>query len=60
VREVLELAHSDLITRNIEVVTQASRSSPPCWATVELQQVLLNLIVNACEAMSAHGRRNMP
>src|SRR5882762_5316408 len=56
VREVLELAHSDLITRNIEVVTQASPQLPAMLGDrVELQQVLLNLIVNACEAMSADG-----
>src|SRR5437899_659633 len=54
VREVLELAHSDLITRNIEVVTQPSPQLPAILGDrVELQQVLLNLIVNACEAMSA-------
>ena len=56
VREVLELAHSDLITRNIEVVTQASPQLPAMLGDrVEMQQVLLNLIVNACEAMSADG-----
>src|SRR6267378_743771 len=56
VREVLELAHSDLITRNIEVVTRASPQLPAMLGDrVELQQVLLNLIVNACEAMSADG-----
>jgi PAS domain S-box-containing protein len=54
VREVLALARSDLITRNVSVVTQLDSQSALVLADpVQLQQVLLNLIVNACEAMSA-------
>ena len=53
VREVLSLARSDLITRNVSVVTQLDPHAGLVLADpVQLQQVLLNLIVNACEAMS--------
>jgi PAS domain S-box-containing protein len=53
-RDVLALARSDLITRNVTVVTQLESQGALVLADpVQLQQVLLNLIVNACEAMSA-------
>jgi PAS domain S-box-containing protein len=52
VREVLDLAHSDLIERKVTLETQlASRLPPTRGDRVQLQQVLLNLIVNGCEAM---------
>jgi signal transduction histidine kinase len=54
VRDVLSLARSDLITRNVSVITQLDPGAALVLADpVQLQQVLLNLIVNACEAMSA-------
>jgi PAS domain S-box-containing protein len=53
VREVLALARGDLITRNVSVITQLDSHAALVLADpVQLQQVLLNLIVNACEAMS--------
>jgi two-component system sensor kinase FixL len=53
VREVLALAHGDLITRNVAVGTELSeRLSPVKADRVQIQQVLLNLILNAAEAMS--------
>jgi C4-dicarboxylate-specific signal transduction histidine kinase len=53
VREVLALARSDLITRNVSVITQLDPQAALVQADpVQLQQVLLNLIVNACEAMA--------
>jgi PAS domain S-box-containing protein len=53
VHEVLALAHSDLLTRNVSVVTQPCAPAPIVVADpVQLQQVLLNLAINACEAMS--------
>lgn len=52
VQEVLQLARSDLVSRSVEVNTQLSPDCPVVWGDrVQLQQVLLNLIVNACEAM---------
>jgi PAS domain S-box-containing protein len=53
-REVLDLASGELMARRIRVITDL----PPSIAVtrgdrVQLQQVLLNLVLNACEAMSA-------
>ncbi|HEX5073023.1 MAG TPA: PAS domain S-box protein [Gemmatimonadaceae bacterium] len=52
VADVLELAHSDLIQRAVVVSTRLAPSLPEVQGDrVQLQQVLLNLIVNACDAM---------
>jgi PAS domain S-box-containing protein len=52
IAEVLDLAHSDLIQRSVTVTTRLDPSLPSVAADrVQLQQVLLNLIVNACDAM---------
>ena len=51
--DVLELAHSELIERNVAVTTRLTPGLPNIRGDrVQLQQVLLNLIMNACEAMS--------
>lgn len=56
VHEVLTLAHGNLITRDIYVVTElAGHPVVIRGDRVQLQQVLLNLVVNACEAMDAPG-----
>lgn len=53
VREVLELAHSDLIQRGVTVITSLGSQLPAIPADrVQLQQVVLNLIMNGCEAMA--------
>jgi signal transduction histidine kinase/integral membrane sensor domain MASE1 len=53
VRDVLELGRSDLITRGVSVALQLDPNALPVLADpVQLQQVVLNLVVNACEAMS--------
>ena len=53
--EVLGLAHSDLLNRHVQVTTRLSADLPKIRGdSIQLQQVLLNLIVNACEAMAAN------
>jgi len=59
VADVLELAHSDLIRRGVIVGTDLSASIPEVSADrVQLQQVLLNLIVNASDAMADNAPRD--
>jgi PAS domain S-box-containing protein len=53
VAEVLALAHSDLILKDVAVSKQLGYELPAIHGDpIQLQQVLLNLIINACEAMS--------
>jgi C4-dicarboxylate-specific signal transduction histidine kinase len=53
VNEVLELAHSDLVVRGVAVNCRLAQGIPAVRGDrVQLQQLLLNLIANACEAMS--------
>jgi signal transduction histidine kinase len=55
VREVIVLEHSDMVSRNIVITTQLSSDLPFGLADrVQLQQVLLNLIINAADAMHAN------
>lgn len=52
VRDVLSLSHSDLVARNVTSEVRLARNLPDVWADrIQLQQVLLNLILNACDAM---------
>ena len=53
VRDVLELARMEMITRGVTATTKVEPDVPPVLGDrVQLQQVLLNLILNACEAMA--------
>lgn len=53
VRDVLKLMRSDLINQNVTVYTELARNLPRVIGDrVQLQQVLLNLVLNACEAMN--------
>src|SRR6185295_5619739 len=50
--DVLRLAHSELIGHRVTVTTRLTQGLPVVLGDrVGLQQVLLNLIVNACDAM---------
>jgi two-component system, LuxR family, sensor kinase FixL len=50
--EVLRLAHSELVAHRVTVTAQLAPGLPAVRGDrVGLQQVLLNLIVNACDAM---------
>jgi PAS domain S-box-containing protein len=62
VREALDLAHGDLAARNVDVATGLSPGLPAVRGDrVQVQQVLLNLLVNACEAMEQNdaGERKL-
>lgn len=52
VPQVIALEHSDLISRNIAVAVDLQTDLPQVRAdSVQLQQILLNLMTNACDAM---------
>jgi len=54
VREVVDLAHGDLLARGVKVSMRLQDGLPPVPADrVQIQQVLLNLILNGCDAMTA-------
>jgi PAS domain S-box-containing protein len=53
IQDVLKLVHSDLINQKVVVDCELARSLPTITGDpVQLQQVLLNLVVNACDAMT--------
>ncbi|MEZ0332451.1 MAG: ATP-binding protein, partial [Gemmatimonadales bacterium] len=53
-REVLELTRMELGSRRIVATASVEPDLPPILADrVQLQQVLLNLVLNACDAMSS-------
>jgi two-component system sensor kinase FixL len=53
VKDVLKLVNSDLVNHNVTVDVHLDRNLPAVIGDrVQLQQVILNLIMNGCEAMS--------
>ena len=59
VGDVLTLARGTLRERNVQVNTRIAEGIP--WVKgdrVELQQVLLNLVLNACESMTSNPARD--
>lgn len=58
IREVLKLQHGNLVERNVITEVRLAERIPSIMADrVQLQQVLLNLIVNACDAMAERQPR---
>jgi C4-dicarboxylate-specific signal transduction histidine kinase len=58
-RDVLALARGTLMERNVQVQTRIEEGMPTVRGDrVELQQVLLNLVLNACDSMSANAARD--
>jgi C4-dicarboxylate-specific signal transduction histidine kinase len=56
VRDVLKLMRHDLVIQNVTVDTNLAQNLPAITGDrVQLQQVLLNLVLNACEAMTNHN-----
>ena len=56
VTDVLKLTRNDLINQNVTVDTKLAQNLPAVTGDrVQLQQVLLNLVLNACEAMNNHN-----
>jgi signal transduction histidine kinase/integral membrane sensor domain MASE1 len=54
VRDSLALVHSEIISRNVRVDIDLDLEAPLVLGDrVQLQQVVLNLLMNACEAMTA-------
>jgi two-component system, LuxR family, sensor kinase FixL len=52
IRDTLRLVRGDLIVRQVTVATELAHGLPPVLGDrIQLQQVLLNLILNGCDAM---------
>ena len=55
IRDVVNLMHGDLINRNVTVDTNLAENLPAVSGDrVQLQQVLLNVALNGCDAMAGY------
>jgi C4-dicarboxylate-specific signal transduction histidine kinase len=56
-RGVLALVHSELVARNISIITHLAKGLPLVRGDrVQLQQLMLNLIMNSCDALNTKSR----
>jgi signal transduction histidine kinase len=56
VTDVIEILRGDLVRRGVSVIRRLTPGLPPIRGDrVQLQQVVLNLILNACDAMRANA-----
>jgi two-component system, LuxR family, sensor kinase FixL len=56
IENVLKIMRSDLINQNVTVDTDLAQNLPPVTGDqVQLQQVVLNLVMNGCEAMTNYN-----
>ena len=59
ISQVLRLIHSDLVSHNIKVTREPGAGVPTISADpVQLQQVILNLVGNACDALKGVNPRD--
>jgi two-component system, LuxR family, sensor kinase FixL len=61
-RNVLKLLRSDLVSQNVAVQVDFATELPPVIGdSVQIQQILLNLVANACDAMQdiSNGNRRL-
>ncbi len=60
VQECMRLMRNDLLNRRVECRVVLAPGLPRCRGDrIQLQQVLLNLIINACDALPAVGERTV-
>jgi PAS domain S-box-containing protein len=59
VQDVMKLVHSDLLNHGVAAYTELAAGLPAVTADrVQIQQVLVNLVMNACDAMGASDREH--
>jgi signal transduction histidine kinase len=56
IREILPLAYAEAVNRDATLQSKLARDLPPARANrIQLQQVVLNLVINALEALDAYS-----